>query len=216
MTSTDDGRTWDKPQPVEVRNLPVGYERPYDPTIVLLDDGRLRLYFTSHNARGRGQQAIYSAISRDGVAYEFEPGQRFGVEDGQRRAYDCAVAKLGATWHLYAPIPDGSGRGYHAVSADGLAFRREADVVISGERQFLGNVVAVGETLRFYGTGRDGMWVGTSKDGAAWELEQGDRQRGGDPGVVQTKAGRWLRVYTGETRADADRVQPPFPPRPAP
>src|SRR4051812_972377 len=130
ITSADDGRTWDKPKPVEVRNLPAGYERPYDPTIVLLDDGRLRLYFTSRDARGRGPQAIYSAISRDGVSYEFEPGRRFGVEDGQRRAYDCAVAKLGSTWHLYCPVPDRNGRGYHATSVDGLAFRREADVVI--------------------------------------------------------------------------------------
>src|SRR4051794_17847824 len=47
MTSDDDGRTWAKPQPVQVRDLPPGHERPYDPTIVLLNDGRLRLYFTS-------------------------------------------------------------------------------------------------------------------------------------------------------------------------
>src|SRR4051812_24335914 len=57
LTSTDDGGTWDKPQPNAVRNLPAGYERPYDPTIVLLDDGRLRLYFTSRDVRARGPQA---------------------------------------------------------------------------------------------------------------------------------------------------------------
>jgi len=215
VTSDDDGRTWTKPQSIAIRALPAGYERPYDPTLVRLDDGRLRIYFTSRDARDRGPQAIYSAVSPDGLSYEFEPGRRFAVEDDQRRAFDCAVAKLGPTWHLYCPVPARNGRGYHGTSADGLAFRREPDVLIPGDRQWLGNVVAVGDRLRFYGSGRE-MWIGTSGDGSTWEVEAGDRQRGGDPAVVQTKAGRWLRVYTGELRADADDVRPPFAPRPTP
>lgn len=182
--------------------MPEGYERPYDPTVVLLDDGKLRIYFTSRAGR-KGRQAIYSGISSDGQRYTFEPGVRFSVEDGEQRAYDCAVARLGKTWHLYAPVPAWLGRGYHAVADDGLNFQRVADVRIQGQREWLGNVIPHKDGLRFYGSGREGMWVAFSRDGATWKLEAGGGQRGGDPGVVRTKAGRFLRIYTGGLRADA-------------
>lgn len=215
MISSDDGRTWDKPQPIEVKELPDGYERPYDPTIVQVDENSLRLYFTSRAGR-QAPQAIYSAIGRDGVHFAFEPEMRFGVEDGERRAFDCAVARIGSTWHLYAPVPGRTGLGYHAVSEDGLKFKRVADVTVPGQRDWLGNVIQHNNGLRFYGSGREGGWVAFSKDGATWELEMRGGQRGADPGVVQTKTGHYLRIYTGEPRADADRVQPRFRPGPFP
>src|SRR4051812_27524460 len=71
---------------------------------------------------------IHSAISADGVHYTFEPGQRFGV-DGEM-VVDCAVARLGKTWHLYSPVQGGNGQGYHAVSDDGLTFKRLDNVTI--------------------------------------------------------------------------------------
>jgi hypothetical protein len=78
--------------------------------------------------------------------------------------------------------------------------RCRSNLARAGPHDWLGNVAVVKDGLRFYGSGRDGMWVGFSQDGASWELEAGQGQRGGDPGVVQTKAGRFLRVYTGEVR----------------
>jgi hypothetical protein len=51
---------------------------PFDPTLVPLPDGRIRLYFTSIHGRRLEEDipAIYSAISADGIRYTFEPGRR--------------------------------------------------------------------------------------------------------------------------------------------
>src|SRR5688572_14053023 len=64
--SSDDGRTWTPAKVIELSGLPDGMRFPFDPTVVPLADGRIRLYFTS--LRGRrfeeNAPAIYSAISR--------------------------------------------------------------------------------------------------------------------------------------------------------
>jgi len=140
--STDDGKTWSPPQPITIEGMPEDYLRPCDPTLVLLDDGWIRMYFTSDRRGAQSSSpsaATYSAVSSDGVHYTFESGVRFAV-DG-KAVLDCAVARLGKTWHYYAPIPGYSAGAYHAVSADGLEFTRETDVVIPGDRQWLGCVV---------------------------------------------------------------------------
>ncbi|MBI2925890.1 MAG: exo-alpha-sialidase [Verrucomicrobia bacterium] len=208
MISEDDGKTWSRTKTIHVEGLPADFMRPFDPTLAVLDDGRLRLYFTSHN-RERRTPAIYSAVSADGKRYKFEPGLRFGVEG--ERVIDCAVGQLGKQWHLFAPVQGARGEGYHAISDDGLSFRRLENVRIDGDRQWLGCAVTIEEGLRFFGTGRGGVWSVTSRDGAKWQLEEGSRGRHMDPGVAQTKDGHWLLIGTGPLRAEAG--PPPFDPR---
>lgn len=203
--STDDGATWSKPQPVVMRGVPGGYERPRAPTLVVLENGKLRLYFTSCPTLRSRQQGIYSAFSSDGLHYVFEPGMRFGVEDGKTSVMNCAVARSGKRFHLYAPVPGQAGRGYHATSGDGLKFQIQAGVTIAPPREWLGNVVAYRDGLGFYGSSPEGIWVGFSRDGATWQLNPRNGERGGDPAVVSTKAGRVLRIYTGPPRHDADK-----------
>src|SRR5262249_37550642 len=60
MISGDDGATWSKPQPIEVAELPQNLLRPADPTLVALEDGSLRLYFTSLTQQGT-DPSTYSA-----------------------------------------------------------------------------------------------------------------------------------------------------------
>src|SRR6185503_4190026 len=60
-TSSDEGKTWSAPKVVTVAGLPDGAARPCDPTLVLLQDGRMRLYFTSHPSGAKA--ATYSAVS---------------------------------------------------------------------------------------------------------------------------------------------------------
>src|SRR6186997_1772383 len=69
--STDEGRTWSAAQVIQLTGLPEGMRFPFDPTLVPLPDGRVRLYFTSTRGRrlDEAPPAIYSAISRDGVSY---------------------------------------------------------------------------------------------------------------------------------------------------
>jgi len=203
--STDDGKTWSEPQPIKLEAMPETYIRPCDPTLVLLDDGRIRMYFTS-DQRSRGRDirpgaGTYSAISADGVHYTFEPGARF-VVTGQT-VLDCAVARLAERWHYYAPVQGQMGRAYHAVSEDGLNFTRQPDVTVPGNRQWLGCVIPAKKGLRFYGSGGPGGWCAESRDGAIWRLTEDSPNAGADPGVVQTAAGRHLAIGTGPRRGSA-------------
>ncbi|MEK7382403.1 MAG: hypothetical protein AAB262_03865 [Elusimicrobiota bacterium] len=63
------------------QGLPDGMRFPFDPTLVPLPDGRIRLYFTGNYGRsfGTNAPAIHSAVSSDGVNYRYEPGVRFAV-----------------------------------------------------------------------------------------------------------------------------------------
>jgi len=206
ISFSEDGKTWTAPESAVFEGLsPTAFERPYDPTLVPLADGRIRMYFTSRDLAGGGEQAIYSAVTSDGKAFTFEPGQRFGVAG--ERVIDCAAVRRGKTFHLFAPVQGQDGRGYHAISEDGLAFRRIDDVTVPGRRSWLGCAVDTGDGLRFYGSGM-GTWSAFSQDGTAWTVDEGARAKGADPGVAAARDGRILIVVTGDLRADAGRDLP--------
>ncbi len=212
--SKDEGGTWSTPEPIAVNGLEAGLARPFDPTLVPLPDGRVRLYFTSNGSPDfrRSVPRIYSAVARDGVTYEFEPGIRFAVEG--RVVIDCAAAFHDGVFHLYVPDngtpedmqrgmargePASGGRGYHAISADGLTFERQADVTCAGGK-WLGCAVNDGRRLLFFGTGR-GPWPLESADGATWKTASPTlRVPGADPGAVRLKDGSWLMIVTGPPR----------------
>jgi hypothetical protein len=226
--SEDDGRKWSTVQVIDVAGLPEGMRFPFDPTLVPLPDGRVRLYFTGNMRGPRSTPAIHSAISTDGISYTYEPGTRFGVEG--RTVIDCAAVLHQGVFHLYSP-DNGAGLnpgqrpgdepaadrprdgiGYHATSTDGLTFTRAADVQIEGRRHWLGNAQSDGRAITFYGTG-DGLWTATSEDGAAWKLSNAPQIRGGDPGAVATRDGGLMVVITGEPRRRAEpRAQNPAAP----
>jgi hypothetical protein len=127
---------------------------------------------------------------------------------------DGAAVRVGKAWHYFAPIEGQQGKAYHAVSDDGLRFKREADLAIPGLRQWLGCAVPTARGVRFYGSGKAGIWSAVSADGGKWELEPGTRGWGQDPAVVETRDGRWLMIATGPPRPDAGKVRPPFLPMP--
>lgn len=197
--SDDDGASWTAPAAIQLSGLPDGYRSPFDPTLLPLPDGRIRLYFTTNTARTFEQARpwIASAVSDDGVRYVFEPGVRFAVP--AEVVIDCAAVLQRGVFHLYAPIQEGKGRGYHATSADGLAFTRQADVSLPDVR-WLGAATSNGERIRFYGTGDPGVWSGTSPDGAAWTLQERIPVQGADPGVVEQPDGSRLFLVTGPPR----------------
>ena len=53
--SSDDGKTWGAPQVLQIAGLPEGMRFPFDPTLVPLPDGRVRLYFTGNMGRSFGR-----------------------------------------------------------------------------------------------------------------------------------------------------------------
>jgi hypothetical protein len=172
--SRDEGRTWTPPRTIELEGLAPAMRFPFDPTLVPLPDGRVRLYFTSLRQGGFEPQmpAIYSAVSTDGVRFTVEPGVRFAIPG--RPVIDCAVVLHKGVFHLFVPDngtwlpglrgdgpPDGQrpppGVGYHATSRDGLEFTREDDVRVEGNRRWLGNAQSDGAAITFFGTGGPGL-----------------------------------------------------------
>ncbi len=221
--SSDEGRTWSEVKPIAVEGMEKGLARPFDPTLVPLPDGRVRLYFTSNRGPDfrRSTPAIYSAISTNGIDYTFEPGVRFGVEG--RIVIDCAVALHDGVFHLIVPDngtagefqggqerhePPRGGTGYHATSQDGLKFERVADIRPPSDRaRWLGNLQSDAGKLVFFGTG-PGPWPVQSADGANWTTAQTPtRFRGADPGAVRLRAGSWLLLVTGEPRPGTPSAQ---------
>lgn len=213
--SEDEGKTWTKPKTVKFVDMDQDLVRPFDPTLLLLPDGRIRMYFTSNRTRNfrRSAPAIYSAISDDGEKFTFETGTRFGVAD--HIIIDCAAAFYEGKYHLIVPDngsqeeflrrererqPLASGKGYHAISEDGLTFERVDDVEIDSRSKFLGCMVNDGQELLFFGTG-PGQWPLRSTNGKSWQFSREPIGiPGADPGAVQLKDGTWLLVVTGMPR----------------
>jgi hypothetical protein len=216
--SQDEGTSWTPPAVIRLSGLAPDMRFPFDPTLVPLPDGRVRMYFTSVRRAPGELPAIHSAISADGVTYTVEPGVRFAI-DG-RSVIDCAVVLHGGVFHLFAPdngpgLPPGApprpgepaprlpppGTGYHATSADGLRFSRVDDVQVPGRRRWLGNALSDGGALIFVGTGEPGLWMATSADGRIWQIDPTIfRVPGADPGAVRRRDGSWLMVATGPPR----------------
>lgn len=200
--STDNGNTWSKPKPIHIKNYPSDLIRAFDPTLVLLDDGKIRLYFSGNKKGEHGMPtshavATYSAISEDGIHYTFEEGIRFFVSG--KPAVDPAVIKLKDTWHYYSPRGPEQGF-YHATSKDGLNFKREADITSLGDG--IGNVVTYQEGIRFYAGSRRGLWWSFSTDGFNWTVPTYTTIKGGDPGIVWVSQHKFfLMSVSGKKRS---------------
>lgn len=217
--SSNEGSTWTQAQPIVVEGMEEGLMRPFDPTLVALPDGSVRMYFTSnrHHDFGVSRPEIYSALSKDGVHYTFEPGARFGIED--RVVIDCAAVLHQGVFHLYSPDNGStadfhqiqsrqkeppSGSAYHATSTDGLNFTRVDDVRLEEDMRWLGNAQSDGQTITFFGSGR-GIAMATSTDGVAWQSAGRHMIAGADPGAVQAKEGGWIIIATGPPREGRTR-----------
>ncbi len=110
-----------------------------------------------------------------------------------------ANLKIGDRWHYYSHVLEpGTIIAYHAVSEDGLNFKREENII--GLDQMLGNGVAVDGGYRFYYNaprGTRGTASAFSTDGYNWTVDPGIRMSdGGDPGVICLKNGTYLMLYT--------------------
>lgn len=209
--SVDEGATWSEPVPVEVESLGAGLAPPFDPALVPLPDGRIRMYFISHlgSDAAPGQTGVHSAVSTDGVQYKYEPGIRFTVPG--RVVVDCAAGFHRDTFHIVVPDngtpaefigrrrrgePQPGGNGYHATSTDGLSFTRTADLTLASTHdRWFGNLASDGERLLFVGTG-PGPWPVASSDGLTWAPDSPIPMPGIDPCVTRLKDGSWLVIAT--------------------
>jgi hypothetical protein len=208
--STDSGKTWSQPQPIVVSGLPSTYQRPFDPTLTLTEDGRIRIFFSSGPSVSMmldSNIATYSAISNDGVNYTFEPGSRFSVSG--KAVIDPAALRIGKKWYYTAPKGAPQEGAYHATSDDGIAFTRRGDIPSDSTHQWTGNLVEYASGMRFYGAGAQGLWWSYSADGTSWtkptsltvSSSGGTAMppfvRGGDPAVLKIADNNYLLMYVG-------------------
>ncbi|MFC1900554.1 hypothetical protein ACFLYN_03065 [Chloroflexota bacterium] len=107
-----------------------------DPTVVMLEDGRVRMYYKGADGSGGPGQAIHtvhSAISDDGVSFEYEGmviDSRATPDRGWASVPDAVMLPDGRVRLYY--VSDGLDVGHGVVSAiseDGLNFTREGPVL---------------------------------------------------------------------------------------
>ena len=194
LRSNDNGQTWE--DKVIVNYTGLGDKVPVDPCPVLLDDGRIRLYFLDINS-ARGIEAsgtsyknkIYSAISSDGINFTLEKGVRFEYEG----IFDPDVIKVGETWYMYTGSSDGS-QVLLATSKNGLDFSYEQVVYTGGaipEAHF-----ASGTFYLF----TVGIEIATSSDGKNF-AKSGKRFQSeispltADPSVIELDNGSFILFY---------------------
>jgi len=201
VRSTDGGRSWGPPIRVVIEGFPGNLQRPFDPTLAVLPDGRVRLYFTSGPILSGGgidgnSLGFYSAISTDGVNYQFEPGVRFFPGAS---TVDCTLLFWEGVWHLVSPL-DGppSAGAYHATSPDGLTFTRLPDIPGNPTASWIGNLTQVGGDLRFYGGSPQGIWHSTYTPGVGWSPRVTlPGVPGGDPAIIEAEPERWILLLVG-------------------
>ncbi|NOY98868.1 MAG: hypothetical protein GXP40_06665 [Chloroflexi bacterium] len=189
--------------PFSLNNRPSSHA--YDPDVVLLPDGSLRLfYFGPPEIKGNmltEPHTIYSATSQDGLTFESDPGERITV--------------VGATDPSVVILPDGTwlmalSRGAEtllASSSDGDTFTETGVVVTLGGVPEL-SVLPDG-SLRLYVSSQGGIRSLISGDnGQTWAEETGIRvpaeegNLAADPSVVQLGDGTWFMTWK--------RVNPDF------
>jgi hypothetical protein len=165
--SHDEGRTWTCGT-VNVEGA--------DPDVVVLPDGRVRIYYVEFPARlgtpqpgtpAGGLNRIKSAISSDGRTFTDEEGTRL---EGARYT-DPDVIHLGSEWFMYVSTGE---KAWVARSSDGLNFSLIGMVNQTGAVS--GSFLFPDGTLRHYYCGRDGIQSATSPTGAdPWLPEPGTR-----------------------------------------
>lgn len=194
--SGDNGITWTQPQPIIVNGFPVNYQRPFDPALAVTDSGKIRIYYSSGlNAMLDTSINTYSAISDDGVNYQFEGNIRFSLPD--RPVIDPAIIKFNNLWHLVNPATMGLTGAYHNISNNGLDFMRVPDIMSDMSHSWIGNfLIKDTNELRFYGSGMN-IWYSASPNGGVWSSFTNTNITGGDPAVVKISSDNYLMIYTG-------------------
>lgn len=195
-TSSNAGSTWSDPKAIVLSGLPspAGANlKPMDPTLVRTEAGALRLYFTYH-AKDTRSPALYSALAEDGnITSTFVVNDTPALSVPGTFLLDPAVAYINGAWHHFT-WKDQSDDNYHSTSTDGISFVLQKN--ISLPMDFLGQVVADGAGMRFYGTGKGNVQSAFSTDGQSWTMDAGSRAQGADPGVAKLADGSYLMVYT--------------------
>jgi len=215
MRSTDGGETFERVD-FSIEGLPAD-TRVLDPNLVVLPDGRLRLYYfgiaVNVSITSGEQHSVYSAISDDGVHFVQE-----GIAFEAPALVDPDVFEVAGRWVMYVFGSEGT---EVAASNDGTTFSAEGLLSIQ-QVGTTGPITLADGRLRLYGFEQtpNGALVlyDSTDDGDTWEhvdgftLELPTGTTATDPQVVQLDDGSWQMVLK---IADIDPTCTPGSPRAA-
>ncbi len=207
-SSNDGGLTWTAPQLANFIGYPSTYKRPFDPTLVVNDNGNIRMYFSaSKNGSLTALDSTvhcYSAVSTDGINFTYE-GVRILVKDSIN--IDPAVIKFGTTWHYTAPRAAPQDGAYHFTSNDGLSWTRTSNITSDANHNWTGNLSIDGGFMKFYGTPNpmNGLvWNKQTSDGNTWTpyvnctgLYTSSTIQA-DPSVLKISANNYIMIYVSK------------------
>jgi len=191
ITSNDNAQTWSEKQFITIDG--VGDKVPVDPAPLLLDDGRIRLYYFDIN-EGRfstdpeTQNKIYSAISSDGISFVQE-----GICYSEKGVYDPDVILVGDIYRMYVGNLD-ENKVISATSTDGLTFTKEGTAYSGG---VVPDVFFKDDTYYLYTVGID---ISTSSDGTSFtktenRFESEINMLTADPSVIELNDGSYIMFY---------------------
>lgn len=199
ITSEDNGETWSGRELITIEDKPEELTA-VDPCVVQLSDGRLRLYFFDFSANKNllageaTDPSFYSAISEDGVTFEFE-GEVYSSTAAL--ITDPEVLWLDGRWLLYNPVfesaedmKSGGGSIQISESKDGTDFEYITSIDFMG----IPGVMEEAGTVSLFGCTPGGITRVSSSDGVEFDLDNVDTvlQGGGcDPDPVQLSDGSY-------------------------
>ncbi|MFH0867307.1 MAG: T9SS type A sorting domain-containing protein [Bacteroidota bacterium] len=197
--SYDNGYTWTNPTQCVFSGMPANYKRPFDPAIVCTDNGQYRLYFSCGPIGTMSLDTsvnTYSAVSDDGIHYNFEQGARF--DDSLGPVIDPCIVKFNGIWHYSAPIGAPVEGAFHCTSLNGINFIKLSNIPSDSFHVWGGNMCDNGSDIRFYGsTTTSAICYSSTPDGNSWASYINTNVNGGDPAVYKVDTGSYIIIYVG-------------------
>lgn len=196
--SYNGGTTWTTPTTCTFINLPGGFQRPFDPCLMKLSNGQIKMYFSGAvNSPTLGQIDSYGAISNDGITYTVQSPAIFN--DPTKNVIDPTVTSFSNTYQYVSWSGVQSDGAYRAISSDAITFTTQPLIPFDNTHLWLGNLMVDGGLLKFYGCGNGPIWVNSSSTGSAWNgYTVTNISTGADPAVVKNKSGQYLMIFTGQ------------------
>lgn len=194
--SYNGGITWTSPTTCVFSGIPMGYQRPWDPVLLRLPSGQIRMYFSEGvNNPPAGSVDTWSAVSTDGINYTVDAGVRYN--NATYNVIDPSVVLFSNVYYYNAWSGVNSDGAFRGNSTDGLTFTTTAGLPYDGSHTWLGNFMKDGTTMRFYGTGMGTIWCNTSTDMITWNGYTNTNVTGADPSVAKNSSGTYVMIYTG-------------------
>jgi len=196
--SRDSGKKWEQGS-VKITTKRTKTTVGSDPEIVLLQGGKLRLFYIVSEGI---KNTVYSAISSDGVRFTEEEGSRFSLEG----VTDPDIVKINDTWMMYLSQ---SQKLILAVSKDGLSFTYKQLIKENGSAS---NTVLLSKgTWRQFYCSNDQIVSATTQNGLIFTDDAGSRLSPTDanficdPAPIQIK-NQWLLFYKKAPKPAAPEI----------